>query len=500
MTYNRNNVLKKISELLVTLNNANVSYCHWKSNEHIEASLQGKTDLDILFLNSQKKDVYNLLLTSGFVHFKAAWFLNYSDIEDFIGVDEETGKIIHVHAHFKLIFGERRIKNYHFPIEEEILAARIKVQEYNCYAIKPAQEMILLIIRVSIKISTEMLYEKYKHVSLKILNDANVEFDWLRKRVSIEELVQASEQILGKKNKNLLHEIYNNSLSRKYSKCFYRSNRKKINSYRKRSRYKAFILRRLRLFLYLSAYVLTKLHVKLPYRRRNPQSGLIVAVVGVDGCGKSTLVKNLTSEFSKKIDVVNVYLGSGTGQMSLLRKFPYLFRKMFKAIKSKKSAASNSNLTLKKEPPYLIHSYLSMIACFEKYFRVRKANRAKKKGIVVICDRYPQNQILGINDGPKLHNPPKGYSFLRFLHHIENYLYNKTLITKPDIVIQLEGDVDILMARRQDMAKDLLLLKQESLGQIDYKPISRYMKIDCRQTERKVLALSMKAIWSYFFN
>jgi hypothetical protein len=26
--------------------------------------------------------------------------------------------------------------------------------------------------------------------------------------------------------------------------------------------------------------------------------------------------------------------------------------------------------------------------------------QAKEKGMLVICDRYPQNQVIGYNDGP----------------------------------------------------------------------------------------------------
>ena len=36
----------------------------------------------------------------------------------------------------------------------------------------------------------------------------------------------------------------------------------------------------------------------------------MIAIIGSDGSGKSTLINNLNIEFGKKIDVRNFYLGS----------------------------------------------------------------------------------------------------------------------------------------------------------------------------------------------
>ena len=38
----------------------------------------------------------------------------------------------------------------------------------------------------------------------------------------------------------------------------------------------------------------------------------------------------------------------------------------------------------------------------EKYLNLKKAEKGKNKGRIVICDRYPQTMVEGINDGPKL--------------------------------------------------------------------------------------------------
>src|SRR5207245_5117378 len=57
----------------------------------------------------------------------------------------------------------------------------------------------------------------------------------------------------------------------------------------------------------------------VPLRRTLPQGGAVIAFVGADGSGKSTLVRELAAWLSPKVDVVHLYFGSGDGPASLPR-------------------------------------------------------------------------------------------------------------------------------------------------------------------------------------
>src|SRR5690606_19450198 len=66
-------------------------------------------------------------------------------------------------------------------------------------------------------------------------------------------------------------------------------------------------------------------------RRRTPVTGgLTVVLLGVDGSGKSTHVKQLVKWLGWKLDVGYVYFGSGDGPVSLLRKPLVFLRKLRK--------------------------------------------------------------------------------------------------------------------------------------------------------------------------
>ena len=60
------------------------------------------------------------------------------------------------------------------------------------------------------------------------------------------------------------------------------------------------------------------LHWPRPWARRAPGGGIVVAVLGVDGSGKSTLVRSLNQWLGQEVDVLPIYFGTGDGRPSLL--------------------------------------------------------------------------------------------------------------------------------------------------------------------------------------
>jgi hypothetical protein len=104
--------LSAIARLLDALQENNILYCHWKSNEHLAASMAGDTDLDVLFDEKQKEEIESLLNTLGFKRFDAIRQKQYKDIVDFLCLDAQSGKIIHLHTHYRLTMGEPYLKGY----------------------------------------------------------------------------------------------------------------------------------------------------------------------------------------------------------------------------------------------------------------------------------------------------------------------------------------------------------------------------------------------------
>ena len=156
--------------------------------------------------------------------------------------------------------------------------------------------------------------------------------------------------------------------------------------------------------------ILTRVfHAPIVTRRTSTKGGVIVAVLGVDGSGKSTIISEVSKSLSKKLDVLPLYLGSGDGKASILRQ-PLIWLARVKKSRSTKSptvdkASTEDNLksTHKKSLVSQLYRLLWTISLtYEKQNKLKQAYQARDRGIIVICDRYPQSQILGFNDGPLL--------------------------------------------------------------------------------------------------
>ncbi len=473
--------LQIIENLLSDLNSNNINYCHWKSNEHLEAAMNGDTDLDILFDKDQEQHVIEILMKNKFHLFEAVWYRRYQGIVDYIGFDKELGKIVHVHTHFSLNIGEVGIKSYHLPWEELILSNRIFDAQFNIYKSSPEVEYLLLVVRSAFK------YDFVNQSSnQKIAKHFDREAFWLYERISLEEINRISSCELGKEMTDLIEKII---LNRKYDNKLFASLKKLLQPYfsehRLLSGFRVELLKTIHLFKRIGIKVRTKLKLPTKVNKRSlPGDGLIVCIMGSDGAGKSTQTKEITRELGIKVNREYIYMGSGDGKKSFFRR---ILQKLIAARKSsvkKKSNAEKNNVNVSK-PSFEIQDLPfknrvliiinSLLIAYEKRRRLIRAKKAKSKGEIVICDRYPQINVLGYNDSPKMYIYLNSANyFLRLLSKYEYACYKLSENIKPDLVIKLIGDTEILHSRRPEMTLDEIVKKQNGILNL---PFSNYTNI-----------------------
>jgi hypothetical protein len=98
------------------LEEAGIAYCHWKSNAANDRSISGENDIDLLVEAAQARPFTELLSGLGFVRAYRPG-QEVPGIESFYGFDAQADRLVHVHAHYKLVVGDDRTKNYRLPIE-----------------------------------------------------------------------------------------------------------------------------------------------------------------------------------------------------------------------------------------------------------------------------------------------------------------------------------------------------------------------------------------------
>jgi hypothetical protein len=502
-TLNRMNTkLRLIHNLLDVLHKQEISYCHWKSNEHLGASMAGDTDLDILFSENQKESTVSHLQSLGFKKFNSIKEKQYHDIEDFIGLDIVSGKVVHVHAHFRLTMGEVYLKGYQLNFEEKILSSRIFNEEFGIYTSSPAFELILLYFREALKLRTRELLKLQLFNRNEYGGNVMVEYHWLQARTTNKE-IKAILQVLFQDYKPIYElvtgefnrrELYKLSIlikeafkpNRLYSPSEARFNR----WYRETT-------------VLISPKLARLLNRPILSQRINPNGGIIIAVVGADGSGKSTVIGNLEQTFKTKLDVFRIYFGRGDGRISWPRKLLNLAKNAVFSEKKKPAGTETKTSKPTRKEGLLADTFRcmeAMIVAHEKRRNLARMLTAKKKGMLVICDRFPQNQIMGYNDGPLLHylKDSKNPVF-RALAKMEANVYAEAENNPPDTLFKLIADAAIVEARKPgETPMEMLKTKIAGIKQLDFSEKCKVVTVDASQPLDQVLATVKQGVWDTY--
>lgn len=494
--------LQVIRKLVDALQTRHARYCHWKSNEHLNAAVSGDTDLDVLFEEEARPRVLEALAEAGFRRGRAVWYRRYPFIEDYLAIDAATGKLVHVHAHFRLLVGEESVKSYHLPWERELLESCRLDEESGFFAAEPTRELLILLVRSAIKKHHPSLHKRLARQRARtVVSDEQREFEWLKSRVKLAELRDLTARLLGANAVPAVEALYDQGIDAARLAVLYEA--AEMCRFQRYGALVAWFSRLLRWITGLSMILARRLGlVARPHRRTLIDGGLIVAVLGADGSGKSTLVKALDAALSRKVDVVRLYLGSGDGPVSFWR-WPLVQlrrRRQQRKASSSSSSASTKSRSTKRSAPWRFLVECERIAwaialVFERRARLRAAARARSAGRIVVTDRYPQSNIEGYNDGPLLgHLARSSFLPLRSLSRWERQNFQPDRIPQPDLVLKLIGSPDVLHGRRAEMTADAIAEKQQGIIDITFGNCTRVVTLDADESAERVLIAAMAAI------
>lgn len=198
--------LALLTALFHRLRAEEIRYCLWKSNEHLQASLRGVTDLDVLVHRQDARRLARLLTELDFKPFRKLTGHEYPGIEDYLGFDGDTGSLSHLHVHYQLTLGEKFLKGYRLPWECGALATRMWDAEHGAYVIDPHLEAVLLVIRAALKLrARDYVLAVFGYAYLR--NGALRELRWLASRVDTGRLRALAGELLGDRAGALLCEI-----------------------------------------------------------------------------------------------------------------------------------------------------------------------------------------------------------------------------------------------------------------------------------------------------
>lgn len=182
----------------------------------------------------------------------------------------------------------------------------------------------------------------------------------------------------------------------------------------------------------------------------------VIAIIGCDGSGKSTLSQDLVATLAAERQVASCYLGLGSGAIGeRIKRWPVIGPQVERALASK----GRQTRTTGERIPGIATAAAVYALSLGRVRRFRRMLALRERGVTVIADRYPQTDVPGFYDGPGLSAAAAGSAAVARLAARERRLYDWMVGHRPTLVIRLNIDAETAHARKPEHDLDLLRRK-----------------------------------------
>lgn len=485
-------VLSLIDKFCRMLAEEDINYCLWKGSYALDRSANGDSDIDLLVSRPDADRFRTLLSRLGFKQAEAPPEMRLPGVQDYYGYDYESDKFVHVHVYYQLVLGHNLTNNYRIPIERPYLASATLGELFKVP--EPEFELIVFVIRMVLKHMTwdAMLIGGGRLSSVELRKLAN-----LQTRADHDRMDEILKQHLSYVSVNLFDRCLQALQSDSSLWTKHRIGQELKSSL------KAFVLRSqpqdiwLKLWRKVTWGFRRRLISNKLNARRLANGGAIIALVGGDGAGKSTVVDGLQKWLSKDFEVYYTHLGK-PGR-SKTTKF---LRGLFKVGRTLTSTpyVSDSTVLYKADTEvsgWVIYNLAVNAVCAarDRNLAYSRARRLANKGGLVISDRFPLSQI-NLTDGPiieRLLNDGPDNALIQLLVKLEKKYYRP--IAWPELLIVLKLDPQIAVQRKTDEDPEYVQARSQLIWAFDWLQTPASV-VDAARGQEEVLSEVKYLIWS----
>jgi thymidylate kinase len=498
--------LQAVAGLFEKFNEQGIRYCHWKSTHGIPYAMSGQTDLDILVDRSHSQRFKEILYQLDFKPFVSDPRRQFPAIEDYLGFDQTTGHLIHLHIHYRLVLGEQYVKNYYLPLEQSFLdKARLR-PDLGVKVPAPELEIIVLVLRALLKYRDQDVLRDILRLGRSARIPVHIldEFKDLLTQTTLENIACALNKHVDFVSPDLVFKFLNTIQDAPRSGWtlyqLRRQVRRELAPFQRYSRLRAQIM-----------YYRVMLTVQWPFdrlfqriwpkhnKRKIPVSGgLRVAFIGADGAGKSTTIKHIVKWLSWRLNVRTYYMGNTqpsatTKFLKSISKWAQFFYGGCRRLFGEKSSLTRQANGLQR----FFTSVRILGDGHDRYHRYLASQRKAAQGSVIIYDRYPLEAVRLFDrtmDGPRIattYNGQRG-PLVKKLCQAEENLYRQ--IRPPEHLFILRVSPEVSLARKPDHKLELIEAKSRAIAQIVRDDLS-FTEIDAEQPLEQVLLQIKSTLW-----
>ncbi len=479
-------VLDLVVKLCTALAAEEISYCHWKSNTALDRSASGDNDLDLLVNRAHAERFTRILYRLGFKETLSPSEEELPGVRDYYGYDFETGRLVHVHVHFQLIFGNDLSKNYRLPLEKVYLKSSIQDGLFRVPA--PEFELVIFVIRMVLKHSTwDSILMRQGHLS----PSERQELGYL----SAPDVVSKAQMIL-QYVPGLSTSLFNECLHVLQPGCSLLKRIRvgeQLQKVLQSSARRPHLLDILVKFLRRLWWPVRGRIFRSEPKNRMASGGLFIAVVGGDGAGKTTLINELDLWLSEKFEAEKLHMGKprwswATIVIRGILKMGTLLR--FYPFEGDVYEESNQLHGL----PWF---FRAVCTGRDRHLTYLQARRSSSNGSLVLCDRYPFPDFMKM-DGPQcksaIANLKKTNRFLEFLSSMEEAYYQQ--IKQPDLLIVLKLNPEIAVQRKPEETAVSVRARSSEVWALEWEKLSAF-EIDASMPREEVLSQAKTLVWEY---
>jgi len=441
-----------LAQLVNKLNSNGIPYCNWKSSISLTKALSGERDLDLFVERKSLSKVEAILRNLEFKPAVPIWSQETPGEYHYYGFDPQLDRLVHVHLFNQVLTGESYVKSHLFPFESMLLENTYPVGHVRVIS-KPA-ELLLFVLRIFVKYGSLL---DLIHL-IKRGEDIKSEAHWLQTDVDISDALHLLKKhcpVMDEKLFIKCIDILNTNSSLVERISLARRVRRHLRIYAKYNVVSRF-------FAYIQL-LWGQVQRRLRRNKRNKMlhsGGVVIAFVGPDAVGKSTLVGECGRWLDKVFEVRIVHAGRPPSScltapvnivLRLTRKFLIRFRDHCLDGRGSQTEPSQSQL---KGLYSLMYALRALSLAWDRRQLLIKARRLAANGKIIICDRYPSD-VIGAMDSRRLQdNSVNGRpiaAIYNWMARLEEQIYKQ--IPPPDIAISLTVSLETAKRRNHERIK-----------------------------------------------